>query len=172
MDRRGSLRAGQVVTLRSPDFSTLDALQVAVDKDLISREFGGGISAHGQAYLLANGVGDKAELKVLRSTVMEIVWELVRRKDFPQLPSRCVSIFGCETIQDAEAFGVRYAGTGPIFEVLANRYYRLDMNWLEWASPVAQLWSRAYNYWSGTSSSKPFWEYVVPLPTKVGNRVK
>lgn len=172
MDRRGLWLPDEIFSLRSPDFSFLDAHGVTVNKELLSCEFEEGISAHGQDYLLANGVGDRTDLKSLRSTIMELVWELVRRKDFPLMPSRFTCIFGCETVSDVEAFSKRYGGTGPIYKVIADRCYKLDMSWLGWASPATQLWSNAISYWSGASSSQPFWEYLVPLPVKIRNLVK
>ena len=30
---------------------------------------------HGQQYLLENGIGDRADLKTVRSTIDELVWE-------------------------------------------------------------------------------------------------
>jgi hypothetical protein len=168
MDRRGFWRPGEIFNLRSPDFDFLDAHIITIDKELLSREFDKGISAHGQDYLLANGVGDGADLKSLRSTLMELVWELVRRKDFPLMPSRFTCIFGCDRVEEVESFSKKYGGIGPIYEVIADTYYKLDMSWLAWASPTTQLWSNAFNYWSGASSSQPFWEYLVPLPAKIG----
>jgi hypothetical protein len=131
------------------------------------------VSRHGQTYLLDNQVGDRSDIRTVRDTALELVFELVRRRDYQEAPSRFTCVFACETVADVKAFAAtrKPSATGQIYEVFAETYYCVDMNWLRWASPIIGVWSNAFHYWSRKPSPEPSWEYLLPLPVRYGVQV-
>ncbi|WP_405178421.1 DUF2441 domain-containing protein [Nocardia sp. NBC_01377] len=87
VDRCGSLQAGTIEPSRYPAPGKL---------------FDGGVSRHGTRYLHHN------QRLTDVSTALELVWELVRTRCYPEKPSRYTAFYACRTLDDAIAFRSAY----------------------------------------------------------------
>lgn len=159
VDRERKLAPCQLITLvRYNDVSPRE-LQTHV-----SNLFPQGVTSHGECYLLrgqtpANGV----------NAVIELLFEYVRRSQFPGCPSRFQSLFACKSLSDAEAFKTQY-GTPEslIWEVEANNAFKADMKLLTLQGSLLTLSYNAVRYWSSLpSDANPFWEFLLIPPVSV-----
>ncbi|CAL8480969.1 hypothetical protein [Caballeronia sp. S22] len=179
IDRLGTLRPGLTVEL-SREFencqfhTTHDGPSRAELESHLRELFPEGLTSHGKFYLLnhqlANptwtpGVAGGPLVPV--SPMIELIYELVRRSDFPSRPSRYASMFALETIEEAVKFRQRAQWQGRILEVEPTSMFRADMNQLKiGASGIAGL-LHAKRYWEGTASQAPIWEYLLQGPIRV-----
>lgn len=127
VDRRGALRPGITIELvRHSD------VQPAPLQEYVNDWFPNGVSEHGESYLL------RPAPATLLDPIVELACELVRRADFPDLPSRFTSVFGCATLEDAQTFRSQFGPPGaPIFEVETNCMpLRVDMRCLDIRSSI------------------------------------
>lgn len=117
-----------------------------------------GLSKHGKFYLLdhvqANetwAVLSHVTRMVPISPMIELVYELVRRNDFPARPSWYASMFALETDDDAIHFRSARGWQGRIFKVESASAFRVDMNQLQIdaSSIVALLKARSTALKSG-----------------------
>jgi hypothetical protein len=101
---------------------------------------------------------------------IEILYELVRRSEFPKVKSRFqTAIFATKTVDDAKAFANNF-GTNEnnrwnnpnaiIWKIETDDFDRRDMNLLRTGSALAMI-GKAREYWSNTASENPFWEFLV-----------
>ena len=121
----------------------------------------------------------------------ELIFELVRQKNFTHLPSRFQSFFATDE-KNLDHWLKRLNGIDnpPIYEIFFNHnnYCKLDESFLVgglgiynsarnindgpyYYSMEAYL-SNAWAYWSGESSSEPHWEYLIVPPLNVGCRIR
>lgn len=143
-----------------------------------------GLSKHGYNYLYNPALFDDNHQRD-KAFLIGLIFELVRRSDFPEKPSRYQSLFACREISEVKQFrellarergddGIRIA---PIYEVRNEKPVHLgDMRLLDSNGPILDIYRRAYLYWSGeslayTNGEEPFWEILIPLPAKTGRRV-
>jgi hypothetical protein len=74
------------------------------------------------------------------SAILEILFEYVRRTCFPDKPSRFISFFAWQTLEQAQAFRRTHADeTKPIWEIEVETYHRADMNLLRLEGSILQL---------------------------------
>jgi hypothetical protein len=159
LDRAKTLKAGQRIDLVRYGDVTPPELQTHVNS-----LFPQGVTSHGERYLLraetpANGV----------NSVIELLFEYVRRSQFPKCPSRFQSIFACKTIEEAEAFKNQHGTPDSlIWEVEASKGFRVDMKFLTLQGSLLILSYNAARYWEGLpSDANPFWEFLLTPPVKV-----
>lgn len=102
----------------------------------------------------------------------EQVWEVVRLRHFPSLPSRFEANFLCETLQDLVSFktsSVRAFDLGYEVELVnpVALSHRSCMVIFESATqgPIAAIEQRAYAYWSGQNIQKP--EILTMSPVRI-----
>ncbi|WP_291968563.1 DUF2441 domain-containing protein [Candidatus Symbiopectobacterium sp.] len=126
-----------------------------------------------------------AHTDLSQTFLVGLVFELVRRSCFPEKPSRYQSLFACQQISEVKQFRELLADEkdddeirkASIYEVITEgTVHRGDMRLLNSDCPVLELYRRAHLYWSGEPSplnkgEKPFWEYLIPLPALIGQRV-
>jgi hypothetical protein len=103
---------------------------------------------------------------------IELVFELIRRLQYPLLPSRYTSFFGFETIEDALAFRTSINHFAcPIYKVEGQDHFKADMNLLLSGQSSIHALSYANRYWNGEGSENPTWEYLLTHPVRVLERV-
>jgi hypothetical protein len=114
---------------------------------------------------------------------VELACELVRRAEFASPPSRFASVFGCETLKDAEAFRTGFGEPdSPIFELTTeSEPFRVDMRCLNIRSSILVTEYGAHRYWSqlptnidvfpGGQTQVPLWELLLRLRVKLLRQV-
>ena len=161
VDRSGSLQVGQVIDLDpSPTGPPLTREQEVE----LGRLFPQGIARHAQEWL-ANFGADGSLVQ------RELLYEFVRRADYPDRPSRFESVFGFATEEDARAFlNVYVGGQPPIVRLEADEHFRANMLLLDITRPGAGISLSAQRYWSGARGPVgELWEeLLVPPATVVG----
>ena len=180
VDRSCSLKSDQELGLitdlsktykiEMPGFLTFSDLE-----NSFKRNYPNGISKHGQTYLFGypSFVQQSGSRELVHITPMiEAITEQVRRADFPNLPSRMVSMFACQNKNDAQQFKNNYhIDHANIFEVESDEYFMGDMSLLTIGGQVMNTFELAYKYWSGERSDNPFIEVLLPLPVRIGDLV-
>lgn len=192
IDRLGTLKDGQRIEL-----IPLSELSGPVGKSRFARQlFPEGVSHHGAQYLDTESVykqffgrtNNNLELFNIKALVddvelscsksIELVFELVRQRYFPEKPSRMTSLCA---VDNPEARGWRSlkADEKQLFEIIAQdntpsfdgAFLRGGLalnrdsfeNWKIDFS-ISELFDLAYAYWSGESTDSPQCEYLVQLP--------
>ncbi len=175
VDRKGSLQAGQVLTLTKTDPLSLPYWKVI---DLITEEdlaahvqmlFPEGLSLHGWTYLKARHTyGTHPNFQHNVTCLTEMNLEYVRKAYYPDRPSRFQSIFACEEICEAMSFRQRFGTTdAKIFEIDGNEVIRADMSLIFLGTQNVAGSFLAHQYWSGSGGRNPFWEFIIRLPATV-----
>lgn len=166
VDRVNAYSEGDTITLTSPTDIPSNFL------DVLKMLAPGGLSPHGLNYLT------NADLPSLNlNASIELSLELFRRAFPKNKPSRYQSVFVWDNIDDAKAFMASLLPEFPncvIYEISANPedIHRGDMSLLTFGSTNLVYADRLRLYWEGiTVNEIPTWEYVVPLPVKVGAKV-
>ncbi|EAX8473359.1 hypothetical protein FRN05_22300 [Salmonella enterica subsp. enterica] len=171
LDRRGLYRSGQNFNLTQLPTPALPMTPQA------EAQFSSGISMHGLTYFIGAGI-HFSNRNNNASAAIEYALELFRRLHFPDKPSRFVSMFGCETIDEVKHF----RGTSksplstPIYEVHSDsNCHKGDMNLFNPGCPLCEFDRRMYAYWRGETYSlhegyEPFWEMIIPLPATIGQQ--
>ncbi len=136
----------------------------------VKRLYPKGISNHGIRLLFIERSNTPEELIGRLGPLIENVFELVRRADFPDKPSRMESIFGWTSLKEAENFRDEYNG-GRIFEISSERAFIGDQKFLSLTGTVIGTYEQARKYWSGERSQNPSLEVLIPLPQVIGNAI-
>lgn len=102
------------------------------------------------------------------SRVLELLWELVRRSEFSDLPSRFTSFFAFTNLADAK----RFATGAPmeqrmIYKIEADHFEQFDFNLLRQGTCLALQWNIARTYWSRGKSDDPLCECLVEHPVRI-----
>jgi len=139
----------------------------------IENLFPDGLSKHGRQYLLeqdliiSDQIGNPMPLAP-HMPMIELIFELVRRSEFPDQMSRFQSMFGCESIEDARKFKEKFCGNqGQICLVECKEYSRLDMSLLLLGKTSIGSVFYARKYWSGEAGNTPEWEILMKPPIEV-----
>ena len=169
IDRLRTLHEGQVIQLNTTHFS---------DMTEISKHFKNGLSEHGIRYF--SDLNAFANIGYFNSTLIEHCIETMRLISFPNVPSRFQSLFAIPTLDELDSWEELY-GDYPIYEVEydTNNSIQLDASNLKGGineetgefSPCYLL-SYAKNYLSGKIGENPKMEILIPLPVKIGKRVR
>lgn len=163
IDRNGGLQEGQTISLiRYNDVNPPD-LQMHVDM-----LFPEGVTNHGERYML-NSMTQANSI----NGVLDLLFEYVRRSNYRACPSRFQSIFGFDSIEQANQFRNKYGKPNDlIWEIESNNAFKADMNLLTLGTSLLVLSYNAHRYWQGIQSDDPFWEYLLIPPIKVVQVVK
>lgn len=170
VDRRGSLREGQIVNLL-PTSALTDSEQ----RTYVSHLFGGeGVSKFGSPYTRDNRGNTHQPIEWFKETI----FEYVRRLWFPHQPSRFQSFFSVRTYEDVvhwiDVFTLP-KNKPLVWEVEVDRGMELDAAWRDLTLYVndelvfdpARTHNAAMKYWSGEISPTPRIEFLSPLPVHV-----
>jgi hypothetical protein len=150
-------------------------------EDLIARTlamYPEGISPHGQMYLFNQNLiikypnGSPANF-VPADPIKEAIFELIRRSEFPDKPSRMQSMFAWQTMDEALNFIQNYGNNQNcrIFEIESDSGVVLDMGLLLLGGQVMGAYELARRYWSGEIVPGHASEVLIPLPTRVGREI-
>jgi hypothetical protein len=127
-----------------------------------------GLSAHGARYLIQSIRGEIRFAELL----IELYFEYVRYRDYPDKPSRFQSFFAFEDLSKAKEFG---NGRGKIYEIdYSGSIFIGDMNWLKISYNAEMQRQCAEQYWSGKAfaGKKPNWECLLNLPIEIKKEVR
>lgn len=170
VDRRGVLQAGQVIQPFpiGQACAQVSLLGTQVDtRALLTSWFPQGITNHGGAYIAAawRGIPNQA---IFAEQPLELIAELVRRLEFPAMPSRLQSLFACRSLSEAQAFRSRArAPHAKIFEVDSAVSFVGDMQLIHLGSSPASCLELVHKYWRGESSGSPTFEVLLGSPVRV-----
>lgn len=161
-DRNNSLKKDAIL-----DLTAYKDIQPEELQKHVNMLFPGGVSSHGEQYFLqgqtlANSV----------NSVLEIIFEYVRRSNFQERPSRCQTFFAFDDIKQAEEFNRKTNSDGSIWQVECDSYFRADMNLLNLNNSLLVVSNNAYKYWKGLPDTDVFWEYLLRPPVRVIKKVK
>lgn len=159
-DRSASLKEGQKIEL---------------DENRLSR--------FGAAYFSA--LQTKAVQHMNDVELRELYLEEIRKKpQYSLYESRLQSMFAALTIEDAIVFGNSIVPKPdhpiPIFEILTDRFWTLDSNWLDYKCDIQQQIDYYWNYWDGRITNHcpqvgerrpPRLEIMIALPATAGKIV-
>lgn len=176
-------------------FSPGKILNLITDKQVISRYvpepeylalaykyFPDGLSIHGLSSLPIR----PKHARDFWEPIVEITFELVRRHDFPNAPSRLTSLYASQSLEQAEQWRQLWQGnfgnmpdqTGQsLWEIEYETDAKLyDAAWLDAAldgDKRGSLFSyllfmeSAHQYWSGSFTTAPKPELLIPFPATV-----
>ncbi len=124
-----------------------------------------GFSRHGERYFVSSQIRvefKESDLPSLlennyikttsnsRNGIIEILFEYVRRSNFPDKPSRFQSLHAFKTIEDATKFRKEYCESkGYVWEVKCDNAFKVDMNLLNLEGSLLKLSYKIHKYWSG-----------------------
>lgn len=175
VDRLGTLNPGMTV-ICDTDFTSCRFFPVPdhftrTDLEALTYQlFTDGISSHGKKYLLDEYLLIDSPQGPVPYTphipMIELVSELVRRIYFPDKPSRFTTLFAWGSRDEAVEFQQQY-GTGNIYEVEAEEFFRGDMNLLLLGGSCIGALQYATMYWKGEGCCTPRWEYLLVPPIHV-----
>jgi len=161
VDRNKSLKPNLLIDLVKYNDVTPRELQKH-----INHLFPQGVTSHGEFYLLR---GKTPATRV--SPIIELLFEYVRRSQFPSRPSRFQSFFAFSTLEDAEAFKKHPQYGKPnslIWEVEADNAFKADMALLTLGGSLLIVSYNTHRYWSGLpSGDRPCWEFLLVPPVNV-----
>lgn len=202
LDRLGKLTDGQDINL-----IPISEMETDIGNSEFLRSFSDGVSNHALTYLtntskylfslpfafqsvetpidFISAASLSMNKNFVDAQINEVTLELVRRSNFPNLPSRFRSIFAVDSIDEFKNWKeLTYENGTPVkhnvfsFDVHGG-LYRFDSNWLKggisfgfdrsagkyfFGFMPAASYDYAFNYWSGLPSPCPRWEYLVELP--------
>lgn len=181
-DRSGQIRTGQKFDLYSKpqNFQNARVIQGVYDhtdlSNYLQTYYPSGISLHGMRYLLENenyiyaAAGEFVNGVTSLSPAIEITFELIRRHNFPEAPSRFTCAFACESPQNClDFFNIQSL---PVFEITTtNKTFRGDMSFLKLGANHAATEVLANMYWSGKIMNNSQVEILVEAPATIGNKV-
>ncbi|TKV76728.1 DUF2441 domain-containing protein [Rhizobium sp. AU243] len=168
-DRRGLYGNGPLVLTKRTYgiFREIEPTQLYSKEAIehhIQELFPEGLSIHGWLHIAHTArFGDGMH----SDAAMEIVFEYVRRAVFPHMPSRMQCFFAFDDLDRVLSFASLTHNVIRVVELRSERIVRLDMNWLKMAPQVAGLSFFAHQYWSGTPTASPDWEYLLFPPVDV-----
>ena len=163
-----------IINYTYPPGHTVNMLETMLEKDFvdhINKMYKEGISNHGYQYLVKSINGG-----YFTNWALEIYFEYVRFREFPDLPSRFQSVFAWAELADALAF----SNIHPIYEIKKEEKGKVliaDMNLLKTDFNSKRQKEKAMKYWNGepadsSTDYRPCWEYVINTPFKIIQQVK
>jgi len=140
--------------------------------NLVNELYPNGLTEHGKRYLLdeclAIRTNNGPAPAVPNIPIMELVFELVRRIEFPNQISRFQAIFGWETIEEAIEFKKSHGiNDSSICAVICKESAKLDMNLLYLGGSTIGSIFFARKYWSGKAGTDPRWEILMRPPVEI-----
>jgi len=178
VSRRGNINEDDLLTgiknIEKPIWTVENIYNKNDVKSYISSNYSE-LSMHGLKYLIERINFPKLDNSNYApyDWVIEFVFEMVREKHYKELPSRFMSIFGCDDIESARLFRKNHGiKNNAIYKVEAHNFLKADMNLLKLGPSMVGSVQFAKNYWEGKSSGSPFWEYLLQFPVKVIELIK
>jgi hypothetical protein len=182
VDRSGNADKNITFSLKSnySDHQIWTVQNVYDEGDVISRiiqMYPDGLSEHGIQYLIKHGLvifenGTNKPLSITHTTPMvEAIFELVRKSEFPQLPSRMQSMFAWCELDDAKEFNAGLGSTCSIYEVESDQAFIADQNLLYLGGSIIGAYEMARKYWSGERGNNCKLEAVIRLPVVLANAI-
>ena len=169
LDRDNMLKDKAFMTLLPEPSDCLGSMS-----ELLEGLFPLGLSSHGEKYFYNTTLLEKSSDKVA-----ELIFEYIRLKWFPHLPSRYQAYFAFLSYEDlikSPLFDIsRY-----IYEIETDNYFIADMNLLSGAffrfedanyTNIPIVAERAKQYWSGQYSDNPQPEVLIIPPAKIIRRL-
>lgn len=162
LDRRTDLAAGETIDLEPVGDGPGDALQEL---------FPGGVTSHGRHYCSQDLYADDPH--GLWDVSCELLFEIVRGRQFPERPSRFQSVFAFRARRDLERFAETHVDPPyTVWRVSADRSFTADMSLVD-AEDLADGVRRAETYWRGsTDRDRPLWEVLLAPPVTVLERLE
>lgn len=179
VDRTGSAEQNIAFQLTC-DYSSLQFYEVQdvfSKNELIERVqalYPEGLSRHGIQYLIEYFliIQDSQTGRTLSlcpsEPMIEVIFEQVRKEEFPHRPSRMQSMFAWTNLDDAYKFRDS-EGRGIIYKVESDKAFIADMNLLYLGGSILGGYEFARKYWSGETGNNPKLEAIIPLPVVVDN---
>lgn len=136
-------------------------------RSILTSWFPQGFTNHGGAYIAAawRGIPNQA---IFVEQPLELIAELVRRLEFPAMPSRLQSLFACRSLSEAQAFRSQArAPHAKIFEVDSEVSFVGDMQLIHMGSSPASCLELVRKYWRGEASGSPTFEVLLSCPVRV-----
>jgi hypothetical protein len=173
LDRQSYYSSGMQFCLKPPDYKSLGP--IVLEHSFLQGLFSEGISTHGQRYLInrtviAGNLPNNEAITYANSTV-EIIFELVRRLEFPALTSRFQVMFACQSESDLRRFAAQTGSHGTIYAVEAYQFQVCDMALLTLGNTISHAWRNARQYWSGALSANPLLECLIKLPATLDEQL-
>lgn len=183
VDRKKTLLIGQQIDLNKfftgQNFYPVKDLYTESDlKTHLNELFPEGVSSHAVNYLTNYGLilndfnTGQPQPYVPHMPMIEMVFELVRRTNFCDKPSRFQSMFAWDSIERANQFRheSQYADA-PIFKLQCETVFRADMRLLLLGGSCLGASLFAHKYWRGEATQNPDWEYLLKPPVMVVEQV-
>lgn len=177
VDRKKALSQGMIIKTDTDykernfwpikDAFTADDLAILVN-ELHPR----GLTEHGKKYLLdeclvvptPNGPAPV----VPHTPMVELVFELVRRLEYPDHVSRFEAVFGWQTVEEAASFKASFGSDDSALCVVnCSEAFRHDMSLLYLGGSTIGSIFYARKYWRGDSGNSPRWEILMRPPVQV-----
>jgi len=139
-------------------------------RDRLLKEYKDGLSPHGIQFLLGGLSFQNGMVPI--SPVIELIWESIRKENYPKLPSRFQSYFGSKNKEEAIAFREQSQSQQcNIYLLRSEFYFEADMNLLTFAGSAISTLDLAHKYWSGEKSPNPCVEVLLSKKVNVIKKV-
>lgn len=175
IDRNNLLSEGLVLT---PEINPFPDWPECVS--LCNDFFPNGVSKHGAHFLQTFSSNN---FEMINSSIIDIIFELVRRCEFPSMPSRYESLFALKSPNEITLWPELLTSGLNIYqiEIPDDGFVELDANNLHGGiapggdyhflfSPTMMI-NDAKKYWSGHLTESPRMECLIPLPVTVGKKI-
>jgi len=175
IDRAGQLKRGNVIKLTLCDNLNPKDLQYHVE--LLFPE---GVSKHGDTYSKKQVITQKNDgsLNADINSIIELLFEYVRRSNYSHRPSRFQSFFAFESQDEATDFRKNFCDSkGDLWEVECNdvQAFKADMSNLNFDDSLSTISYRASCYWEGRrnpdTSKTPIWEVLLTPPVSAVKKI-
>lgn len=164
IDRGSTLKENLKINLKLYDDISPTFLKGHVDS-----LFPDGLSSHGEHYFLRN---NSKALNV--SPMLELIIEYVRRADYKNKPSRFQSFFAFDSLSQAKDFRSEYGETSnAIYKINTDIYHKANMKLLYAGNSILVTSYFANSYWQSVPGIEEIcWEYLLPLPVTILDRIE
>lgn len=135
--------------------------------EFIGRLYPDGLSIHGWQYLIDRHDfvrTSSGEILWDHHTSVELLFEAIRQRQFPSLPSRFQSYFAWTNLDAAIAF---CPPKSLIYEVEADNYHTADMRLLTLGVQGIMAMLYAEKYWKGEFTDNPQQEVLLKPPVAI-----
>lgn len=170
VDRRGVYVEGESIALASN--ADHQGNEIVAH---ISAMYPAGFSLHGAQFFRDPWLNPTPQ--DYQSGVLELLLEAIRKAHYPTKPCRYQSMFACDSAEAAVQFRAQHGKpANPIHELHPQaEVHRGDMAIYTLTGTFASIDHRLHLYWQGKTLEVPGhqtnWEFVLPLPVRVGEKV-
>ena len=177
LDRYSSLSAGQILNLEpfhyEMGFQNMNFNTLAHNLSLIGFD---SISHFGK--IMTENV-EMDTLPMLTNRYIEFIFEMVRTREFPDMPSRLKCLFSFPTLSCIKEWSeYLIQSSSPVWEVSCDSesVITLDARFLRAGDHLhnpddSVTYDNARKYWNRETSPRPLLETLLPLPAKIVRQV-